>query len=888
MRNIPNLRALARIGLVLPLALAAGLTAGPVAAAPALAGITTITRINDPAAAAPGRFVLDSSLRRGYDYYRTNAGAPMVQPYDLDSMRPLSAPLDISAGSGIYDGPQGLIKVPAGAVDEASHRVFLSLFDQQTDETPEVAVLTEHPSGPPDLHVFSLGDTAVAPAGTAAQGSAVEGFFYFAQEKTLYVLLQLKTADAGSGGHAYDRVQVIALDASGSALKGLWSYEIDNCNLASHATNTGFGRSHHENAMYLPCNEQVNADASSASASSGAPFALRIDMPNPKDATTFQKSQYSIVGAYQDSVFDPELDRLHMLYQTGANSGVWTFDGQHRQFINNASTGENGTSPHGIDVSTGRLYIGSSHYLNVLDGRPTPPGQGLSFTQYGLGNNLADTMIEVDTLKRHVFYPEHDAKGFFWLVLQDSVPLAQQARVTNPDALTSQVQEDPRTTESNFAAQGSSYGFEALFVGGYTATVDNACGATQCNANNGNPLAHGARDIRMGDVDTVELSNDEAVAHALGAEADDATKSDFLNHTGPGGHWPYQEQPGGPAVQSFCTGESPVTTVTVAGAGPQGSFGGGSTTLCHFNNGDPGATASASAVSTVFDAGGLVTVGRATSSTTVLRDLKQGSVTRAVADAYNIVIGGAVNIAHIHAETAATAHGHTGTASATFSRTIEGVSAPGFSCTSQCDPAAVAAVINQNLPQRAQVTFPLPDGATPTSCSATNLTTGCVVAGSPGGYQAHIAKDSWQYLADNTQNADETHQLVAMQVAVFNDGVEFNRAILKFAGVTVQTHYAVVPNPVDDSGTVSLGGTVSRALGAILRSITTVIPGTHTDSVMIPAQFRDLIEKRILGFSLVGAAPAQVALMASTVWLLFAVPAYLAFRRVSLARGAAE
>jgi hypothetical protein len=537
----------------------------------------------------------------------------------------------------------------------------------------------------------------------------------------------------------------------------------------------------------------------------------------------------------------------------------------------------------------------------------------LSFGRYADGNTASISEVEVDYITHNVFVPGHDTGGYYWWVIHDTVPVGGSAQASDPDALTSQKPEDPATTDVNFYGQGSSFGFEAMLVGGYNGAIDNACGEVQCNANAalqtnppGNPapppppvpngnystsLQAGARDILMGYVQDVELSNDEGSAHSLGAEADDATKADFRNYDNDArqlsagalstGQWPYQD----PATeQTFCSG-SGRRTVKVPGAASGTILQGSSSVACDYRSGDPGASVSATAEAadsyvtqdTAGDA--LVSVGRALSGVTVTRDAKRGSVTTVSADVYGINLENVVHIQHVHAQATSFSHGHAGTAGGTFSRYIEGVVAPGFTCTTECTPQSVAAAINANLPTRLQITFPAPDGVSGASCLL-----GCDVPGSPGGYQSHVGKDSWQYLSDVAENADQTHHLVAMQAIAYNDGVEFNRLVLKFAGVSTETHYGVVPIP-DVVSTSESGPTAAPVLGSTVERIIHLFDTVPTAApTLVPAQFRTDYQRVIDGLRIAWSDRGRLLLMLATLWLLGVLPAYLAIRRAALAR----
>ena len=297
-----------------------------------------------------------------------------------------------------------------------------------------------------------------------------------------------------------------------------------------------------------------------------------------------------------------------------------------------------------------------------------------------------------------------------------------------------------------------------------------------------------------------------------------------------------------------------------------------------------------------------VAVGQ-TASSVASHLTKDGQVTTSIATAYGVVLG-PVTIGEIESQATTVAHGHTGTAQTTFSRQWCSIDGPGLSMAGCIDPsssqaAPVIYAIDQELQKLQIYVEPAQQQAT------------------PGGYQAVVAKDPGTQGADEAVNADSSSTVSGMEVVVYNDGSNgFNRLILQLAGVHAESRYGISLLPVSSGGTpapVTPTATTLPSVPSTAPSIPLAAPSTSAAVAAQPVSFETgpggnavpvsmaepapattsepLIERifqtpgEIIrrGLQLLVENPAAFGLLFS-LWLLLAAPAYMAWRRRSLAR----
>src|SRR5205823_6299928 len=174
--------------------------------------------------------------------------------------------------------------------------------------------------------------------------------------------------------------------------------------------------------------------------------------------------------------------------------------------------------------------------------------------------------------------------------------------------------------------------------------------------------------------------------------------------------------------------------------------------------------------------------GGADTTATLDRDTKGGLVVDTVAGVRDVVIAGVAHFGRISSHARSIAHGRSGTAAATYERTFENVSMPGFSCSTDCDPTAVVAALNRVLPPLVVAELP-----------------GYQLIKTPKGARGAALRDPWQHQQDVTLNNDgETDlEVPALRVTYYGDNAVRSRLILEFAASEANSAYSVYRLPAD-------------------------------------------------------------------------------------------
>jgi hypothetical protein len=217
---------------------------------------------------------------------------------------------------------------------------------------------------------------------------------------------------------------------------------------------------------------------------------------------------------------------------------------------------------------------------------------------------------------------------------------------------------------------------------------------------------------------------------------------------------------------------------------------------------DPNATGQAWLGLTQVPASSTVTVSVAQAQSTASVSPPSGdkgvvSTVTAVAHGVYIDLGGgqSLSIAEITQTATTVAAGTAGSATATDTVTLSGVSLNGTPlCDTQCDPAQIAAAVNQVMPTQLFLDFPAVEGHyddrfmhCPAAQVQAVVTRKCT--GSPGGYLAAVEANTTEQYGDeefNGMTADVASFLPAMRVILYfsNDGAPARtREVFDLAGV---------------------------------------------------------------------------------------------------------
>jgi hypothetical protein len=258
-------------------------------------------------------------------------------------------------------------------------------------------------------------------------------------------------------------------------------------------------------------------------------------------------------------------------------------------------------------------------------------------------------------------------------------------------------------------------------------------------------------------------------------------------------------------------------------------------------------------------------IGRATSSTRVRLDPKDGLVSEATARLENVQIG-PVTIGFIENTARSIAHGRTASARTDeFEPKIGLVRGGGITgCEIRCSLDELLPQLNNALAGRAEVRRTKPDLR--------------LQKGTPGGFEAGIIKSDKQQASDNALTGDSSREVAALEVLVYNDNpmIGSARQLVQFAGVRATSNYGIkvidagtpcpdcepapfIPPPPPPEGPQIITIEKQGPVRTIIRRVPVVVSGPS-------------------GYKLLMANPRAAGAMA-TVWMLLLAPAVAFFRR---------
>jgi len=601
----------------------------------------------------------------------------------------------------------------------------------------------------------------------------------------------------------------------------------------------------------------------------------------PQDAATFPLEFFPISGLYVTgngrtgiAGFDPGRDRFFLQSLTWATPGVWVFDGDMSAWVGFLAAPDHFNSWLGVNEGTGRYYIGSgranggSDYLIATDGRATPVPQGRLYRR------TVDGYIPTDARTDRLFVPvwEEEENHYRWFVLQDETPLSGPLRPPGYDAQTADLPEGPNTVTS-FSGGVNGFGARLQLVGGYGALlgVDDPLGR----------LRPGDRGFTAARVPRLDLREVGASATAQALVSDTNTEAE-LQGSGVG---PLPWEP------ATCLDGSGDRVENEAPPAP----GGRASVTCDLKKEE----ASASAAYGPLDVEG-VSVASSSFDAMIHRDPKLGIVTETTAVARGVELStpqGSVSIARVSATAWTAAHGRPKTTKARWERVLSGIeirdedghllTQPIGECASSdeedlCGP--VVEVINDVLEMKMRVDLFEPE-----------------VTETPRGAFAGVRQsDADFYNGRTVYNQGTTfageaasQATPALQVTVFNDGVQRSRLVVQLAAIEATSIYTISPLPPSDPApepplpdldvqapnVPSTGGTLSV-------NPPRFNPVTHLDTDVappVPGQIATAAgsqeEETTLAF--LTRSPKEALLMAG-LWLLFGAAAWSSLRRRSL------
>lgn len=599
-----------------------------------------------------------------------------------------------------------------------------------------------------------------------------------------------------------------------------WIYRVSACSghqlpegaLAKYQLAVFQGR--RSSGIYLGCQ---------ASGGTGQVVRLSVDASNrPISELAFPGPRGAV-----DVLADPNDDRVLMRVVVEEGESWWVFGGASSTYTGVVGvTLAPASTSAGIDPATGRLYVlapptNSGRQRNQggllsADIRRAPVPQAVAAEQLAAAGGIG---IQADTHpvtgERHVFVmagPERE-----YQIYRDDTAASFDPLLTDLDRFTTDIEEKDSLTGVNFTGTGHAYGLRTLLVGGLEGVPAGGPDLSGIRAGRHglvwleSPCGKGDRELAVGFVRQVALSNNLSSASAVVGEADPGTKIDAgqpaarcYAHPRPAGldpagkNWPRplndSDGDGTTDVDEVIGRPWPFRGVECSGEGEASERhssleGFGAQVTCKQAAGD----VNASAWGQMFDRPtvpgvGSIRVGEVSSVVRVYRDPARGLVARAEAVVRDVSIGDAILIDSVRSVAEAWARGRPGTAATSFTRRLCGVRIPSQNidregCGDPQQPLLgqqpVLNAINQALGSRGRATAPEPDGQ--------------LRQGTPGGYLSSVQKDRLEQISARTINNDPSSQVPALEIVVFNDDPTEGRGrqIYQFAGVDASVTYGI-------------------------------------------------------------------------------------------------
>ena len=622
----------------------------------------------------------------------------------------------------------------------------------------------------------------------------------------------------------------------------LWSYSVPSCaSLPSYTTNGGqdfLGIASTGSYAYFACRGVAAKNAPGAIQPAGADV-VDFGSAFPASAGGFSSAFYpqGIGAQFSASSGDQATGRLFVV--SIQPDKLYAFDSAHRAWVGAVPfpTGV-GQNLYGVtaDPATGRAYVyyQQKFIVSVQDNQlPLPQGSEL-----GLGDLYPATgaLPYVDPTSQRLFlptgnkfdhldgtstYPSDDAIAVF----DDTRSPAPNNSSPDPDSLTHDIDVSD-STPVTYGGFASGYGAKAIAVGGIHSTAVGAAvldfpGSTAqsaCTQSSGNlcvdvpNTSDGSRTFTFGQVLDTEVSNSAAAANSSPLSIDKTTGADVTSATSP----PAAPDGSGGASSSSTDGSSGGTPQPFTGipSGPTdpaqeqtspatcSDYGGkaantqtpGALAGCDHDGGK----ASGGAAAPAAFSNAPIQVGYAASATSVAGGITSGAAAKAVAVARGISIGSpggpSITIGEVETTAAAGAAGRPGTTASKFTRSVSDVTVTDpsgntvYTCgfdppNDQCDPRQLTDVVSAQFESPIEFIEPSAD-------------TDPTVTGSPGGAQAEVIKDPYQYWNDYFTNADDGFEVPGLQIVFVGDQAQPSRFVLELAAVHVEAHDAIgLPPP---------------------------------------------------------------------------------------------
>jgi hypothetical protein len=520
------------------------------------------------------------------------------------------------------------------------------------------------------------------------------------------------------------------------------------------------------------------------------------------DAAAFDLHFHPISGSYFNggqngfAYYDRGSDRLFVQSLSNTTPGAWVFDlrlGGWAGFITGPTP--NGTYG-GINEGTGHYYMGGitnsddpKHFMLVADGRASPPQSG----QLADRKFIPAGFITADPTGDRVFINTATNKI---VVARDVTKSVDGLGRPDYDAQTDDVDESVGTFVS-FSGDSGGFGARLTAVGDVNAVLG--------PLPNIKPTSGTTRGLLFARVPTAAVQPSGAAASAQ-ATSTDTTTGQAIDQNNVA--WPYEPRTcldgGGEAGEPD----------------PAESVGGRAAVRCSLATYESLASARQSAVAT-----GPVTIADSGVNSKAKRTAKGGMTTTVTSTSKGVRVDvpgvGSLDIASVESVATTTSHGRSGTASATWTRSLKGVSVKGAAGnelfrTDGCSTTithdgtkrlvsgdggtceALAETVRRLLQVRVRLVFP----------------TAGVVA-TPKGAFAGVGQTDTDAASEVTVNdqgkvfpgdATTRRAVPGLQINVYNDSTERSRYIVQLAGVETSSIYTV--NRSGDDAPCDVGGCI--------------------------------------------------------------------------------
>jgi hypothetical protein len=805
------------------------------------------------AGVADGLMALDVKGRTGFAFSSDSSGAPFsVRAWHLDTLRPRGAAAAGPAGAQVKS------QTPY-AVDEANHTVYVA---------PAAGI-----GGTPRVIAVGLRDGVAKVIGTMTPrfpaGYYVAGLAADSAHGRLF-LLGAPTADAAFVRPATSAVQVDAwklADASAARVTGEIAQPAAVPSSCGQPVTSRFpaalmpsadGRS-----VTFGCLGTRGTVSDLASSPNDIAGAARFEVVT--SAPTHAFTLYPIYGTFGTGDSFAVAGSWFAMNSGGAGqTNLKIFDIRVNRWVGNVAYSSTLFSVAG-DSALGRGYV------VVTDGFASLELNAVPVTQLRMVPSLAarigpqQRVMAVDPRTHRVFVPVSDdvvnGPNAYLLVVRDVRPRLDPSVDDDPDGGSLRTREVPGKIDSARTAFANAVGAEYRKVGG----TDGPCTNTIHIQWNGT-CDPGTRYYQFAASRNVSVDNEHATAEAVNMRIDDTTQGDTAKATGVG------EEPPAP----------PVLCQDLDGTATNGT-GDNATTQCDTTKQAASASSAASPPRMLLAARAddplpeAVQVRNATSTAKTERLPDGTTVSTATAVAHGVDILGVVQIGTVTATATTSTHGQPGSAKATYTTTLQDVTINGQQvCNLTCRAGDVGAQINDAFDGRVQVSF----------SDAKKVT-----FASPGGVTARVAVDRYEHAEDQLVNDEAASSVItpAMKIVVYGDGAIAQREIVRLALVSVSQQYRVVPLDVDvpitspgPPGPPGAPVTVPGQPGTTITTGGTVGGGGTSDtpptSLGNEGSGGGVFAGLINGLRVVLRSPNEVAGIAC-VWMLLALPAYLAARR---------